>query len=283
VRFLVTNASNARTYNLVFDHARAKVVGSDLGAFEYDAPVDNILIAPAERYVVDVQFSRPGRVALVNQIQALNHRSGAFSPETDTLALIQVDTEHATPDYSANFRRIEHRDDLAAYRAYADRPADHTLQLEMRTHDLPAAITNMFTGASIPVDMNDGMGNMNAETTAREITWVLRDSATGAENMDIHWRFAAGTVTKIRIFNDPVGPHPMAHPIHVHGQRMLVLDRDGVPNENLVWKDTILIPAGETDDVLLDLSNPGTWMLHCHIAEHRGAGMMMSFVVDSTH
>jgi FtsP/CotA-like multicopper oxidase with cupredoxin domain len=48
----------------------------------------------------------------------------------------------------------------------------------------------------------------------------------------------------------------------------------------LVWKDTILIPAGEADDVLLDLSNPGRWMLHCHIAEHRAAGMMMMFTVD---
>jgi suppressor of ftsI len=282
VRFLLTNVSNARTYNLVFDHARAKIVGSDLGAYEHDAPVDNILIAPAERYIVDVQFPRAGRVTLVNQIQALNHRFGVFSPETDTLGVFQVDTQRAAPDFSRAFRHIEHRQDLDAYRSYATRPVDHTLQLEMRTRDLPAAIANMFTGASIPVDMNDGMAGMNGLTTAREITWVLRDSATGAENMDIHWRFVAGTVAKIRMFNDPIGPHPMAHPIHVHGQRMLVLERNGVLNENLVWKDTILVPAGETDDVLLDLSNPGTWMLHCHIAEHRGSGMMMSFVVDSS-
>jgi len=61
---------------------------------------------------------------------------------------------------------------------------------------------------------------------------------------------------------------------------MLLLSRNGVLNENLVWKDTILIPAGEADDVLIELSNPGRWMLHCHIAEHRAAGMMMMFTVD---
>jgi hypothetical protein len=40
-----------------------------------------------------------------------------------------------------------------------------------------------------------------------------------------------------------------------------------------------LIPAGETVDLLVDMANPGTWLLHCHVAEHMGAGMMSAFVV----
>ena len=62
-------------------------------------------------------------------------------------------------------------------------------------------------------------------------------------------------------------------------QRFLVLSVNDVPNTNLVWKDTVLLPAGSTADVLLDLSNPGRWMVHCHIAEHLSAHMMMSFTV----
>ena len=123
---------------------------------------------------------------------------------------------------------------------------------------------------------------MNGDVTADNVTWVLRDPATSAENMAIHWRFGLGTTAKIRIYNDPVGPHPMDHPIHVHGQRMLVLSRNGVPTENFVWKDTVVIPAGQIVDVLIDMANPGRWMLHCHIAEHREAGMMMAFDVDSS-
>ena len=38
--------------------------------------------------------------------------------------------------------------------------------------------------------------------------------------------------------------HPMHHPIHLHGQRFLVLSRDGVENRNLAWKDTVLVPVG---------------------------------------
>ena len=38
--------------------------------------------------------------------------------------------------------------------------------------------------------------------------------------------------------------------------------------------------TGETVDLLVEMSNPGRWMLHCHVAEHMGAGMMMGFVVE---
>jgi FtsP/CotA-like multicopper oxidase with cupredoxin domain len=72
----------------------------------------------------------------------------------------------------------------------------------------------------------------------------------------------------------------MQHPIHIHGQRFLVLERDGVPNRNLVWKDTMILTAGSTADIVLELSNPGTWMVHCHIAEHIDAGMMFTFEVE---
>jgi FtsP/CotA-like multicopper oxidase with cupredoxin domain len=67
----------------------------------------------------------------------------------------------------------------------------------------------------------------------------------------------------------------------VHGAgRFVVLARDGVAEANLVWKDTVLIRTGETVDILLDVTNPGIWMAHCHIAEHHESGMMFSFNVE---
>ena len=53
---------------------------------------------------------------------------------------------------------------------------------------------------------------------------------------------------------------------------------NGVATGNHVWKDTVLVPVGSTVDLLLELSNPGRWMVHCHIAEHLEAGMQ--FVMD---
>jgi FtsP/CotA-like multicopper oxidase with cupredoxin domain len=97
--------------------------------------------------------------------------------------------------------------------------------------------------------------------------------------MAVDWTFPLGDVAKIRLANDRNTLHPMPHPIHLHGQRFLVLAYNDVPNRNLVWKDTILIPVGGTVDLLVEMSNPGKWLMHCHVAEHLESGMMGVFTV----
>jgi len=59
-----------------------------------------------------------------------------------------------------------------------------------------------------------------------------------------------------------------------------VLSENGVPNPNMAWKDTVLVFPGEVVDILVDMSNLGEWMSHCHISEHLHAGMMMQFRVE---
>ena len=124
------------------------------------------------------------------------------------------------------------------------------------------------------------MPMMNWLSTGAQVTWILEDRTTGAQNEEIDWEFEQGDVVKIRVFNDPSTFHPMHHPIHIHGQRYLVLERDGVGNPNLVWKDTAVVPVGSTMDLLVEMSNPGDWMMHCHIGEHLHAGMMLQFTVN---
>jgi FtsP/CotA-like multicopper oxidase with cupredoxin domain len=57
---------------------------------------------------------------------------------------------------------------------------------------------------------------------------------------------------------------------------------NGVPTDpaHRAWKDTVLLPAGGTVDLVVEFSNPGHWMLHCHIAEHVESGMMTHFTVE---
>ena len=284
VRFYLTNASNARLFNVSFAGARMKVVASDLGKFEREAWVSSVVLAPAERYVIDVEFARAGRVLFVNRVQALDHMFGTFSPEVDTLGVIRVGEVPATPRYAAEFsvlrRNPEVNAEIDPLRSMFESPPAHSLVLSMRTRGLPAAVSNMLMGINAALEWNDGMAMMNWVATGKEVEWVLRDPDTGKENMAIDWRFRVGQVVKIRVFNDPSSSHAMGHPLHLHGQRFLVVSRDGVPATNLVWKDTAIIPAGETVDLLVDMANPGRWMIHCHIAEHLGAGMMGVFTVE---
>ncbi|MBX6331784.1 MAG: multicopper oxidase family protein [Gemmatimonadaceae bacterium] len=287
VRFYLTNASSARTYNLSFGSAAMKVLASDVSRFEREEWVRSVVLAPAERYIVEVRFDRPGRYALVNAVQAINHYRGEFEPEVDTLGMVTVDSAPATPDYGRQFATLRANAavsrDIDRYRPYFDKAPDKQLTLTVRTNALPLATVQFMTidtAYYAPVEWVDGMPDMNWLSTSAQVQWIIRDDATGKENVDIDWHVAQGSVVKLRIVNDPKSFHPMQHPIHLHGQRMLVVARDGVATRNLVWKDTAIIPVGSTVDLLIDASNPGDWMLHCHIAEHLGAGMMTVLHVD---
>jgi FtsP/CotA-like multicopper oxidase with cupredoxin domain len=287
VRYFITNVSSSRTWNLSFGGAPIKVVASDVSRFEREERVTSVVVAPAERYVVEVRFDKPGRFAVVNAIQAINHYAGEFSAEVDTLGAVSVDAAPATPAYGAQFATLRANAavsrDIDAYRKYFDKTPDKSLTLTLAAAALPLATVqfmNVDTAYYAPVEWVDGMPDMNWLSTDKQVHWILRDDATGRENMDIDWHVAAGSVVKLRIFNDPKSFHPMQHPIHLHGQRMLVVSRDGVPTKNLAWKDTAIIPVGSTVDLLIDASNAGAWMLHCHIAEHLGAGMMAVMHVD---
>jgi FtsP/CotA-like multicopper oxidase with cupredoxin domain len=287
VRFYLTNAASSRTYNISFSGAPIKVVASDVSRFEHEEWVPSVVLAPAERYVVEVRFDHPGRYALVNAVQAINHYMGEFEPETDTLGTITVDGTPASPDDARAFlmlrQNVEVARDIARYRPYFNRPPDKRLTLTVATTALSLATVQFMsidTAYYAPVEWIDGMPDMNWLSTGKEVRWILRDDATGKENMAIDWHVKVGAMIKLELFNDPKSFHPMQHPIHLHGQRMLVISRDGVPTANLVWKDTVLIPVGSTVDLLVDASNPGAWMLHCHIAEHLGSGMMTVLHVD---
>ena len=287
VRFYLTDVANTRTFNLMFGGARMKVVASDVSRFEREQWVHSVLIAPAERYVVDVRFEEPGVHAITNVVQAVNHFRGDFYPEVDTLALVTVSEEEATPDLGVSFatlrRNQEVVEDIERYRPLFDKAPDHEIEATVRVSGLPIPIVlamEMDTLYVPPMEFNDAMPMMNWLSTAEQVTWILRDRDTGAENGDIDWKFNVGDVVKIRVFNNPRSFHPMNHPFHVHGQRFLVTSMDGVPNDNLVWKDTAIVPVGSTMDILVEMSNPGTWMAHCHIAEHLHSGMMFHFVVE---
>ena len=133
------------------------------------------------------------------------------------------------------------------------------------------------------LEWEDLMPEINRATDPTNMIWKLIDRQTGAENHAISWSFTVGDRVKIRLINEMDSDHPMHHPFHVHGAgRFLILSRDGQPESNLVWKDTVLLRAGETVDILLYVTNPGLWMAHCHIAEHIEGGMMFSFNVASS-
>jgi FtsP/CotA-like multicopper oxidase with cupredoxin domain len=368
VRLYLVNTANTRLFNFALRGARMKLVGGDSGRLEREEFVDEVLLAPSERAVVDVLFDAPGEAHLEHRTPDHTYDLGAFSVAGEAAgdAAASFEQLRTDPELSAE-RRLIARDfgrepdkvlsivasmpllygeEVQASSWVCPMHAEVTstepgtcpkcgMRLVPAQTEAPAAVSyvcpmhpevtgsepgtcpkcgmrlvpsdalpasasdqheghahdqhdhgNHAQGAHEHGDHGDGlewedlMPEINRASDAHNMLWKLVDPESGAENHRISWRFTVGDRVKIRLVNEMDSDHPMHHPFHIHGAgRFLILSRDGQIERNLVWKDTVLLRAGETAEILLYVTNPGLWMAHCHIAEHTEGGMMFSFEV----
>ena len=87
MRLYLTNTANTRVFKVALPGARMKLVGGDSGRVEHEEFVEDVILAPSERVVVDVCFETPGELVL-------EHRT---PDRTYKLADITVTDEQATP------------------------------------------------------------------------------------------------------------------------------------------------------------------------------------------
>jgi FtsP/CotA-like multicopper oxidase with cupredoxin domain len=412
VRFYFTNTANTRVFNVALPGAQMKLVGADAGHYEHEELVDEVLVAPSERVVVDVLFSDPGELALEHRTPQRAYRLAAInvadeepeqsfagefarrrtnrdmselrkqiepflkaSPDKTLSFVAEIDigipegvevvyvcpmhsevvseeagscpkcgmkllaqaAEETTyvcpmhPDVTSDkpdrcpkcgmkllpqslvaaggaeghehhHGHGHHGDEQEGHHGHARHGDGHEAESREEQHGSHGHAAHAHHGHGHPgehgyhhhghaepehshdtaqgIEWEDDMVEVNRMTTPANMRWKLVDRDTGAENAQIDWTFRVGDQVKLRLVNEMDSDHPMPHPFHVHGAgRFLILARDDVSEPNLVWKDTVLVRTGETVEILLDVTNPGRWMAHCHIAEHHESGMMFSFNV----
>jgi len=287
VRFYITNAANARVFNFTIPNVRMKLVGSDNGKYEHEQWVDSVIIGPSERQIVEIAFAKDGEYQILNQTP----------DQTYALGTIDVQKHPVTTTYLPVLRENQDLiDSLKPLKSFFNKPADKDLKLTLEMGSSAPENNSsmgehmmgngemmedreMSMGEVEKIEWEDDMGMMNVQSTTNTLTWKLIDQESEKENMYIGWEFKKGDTVKIKIFNDDQSMHPMQHPIHIHGQKFLVLSTNGQSSSNLVWKDTTLIQTGDTVELLTQMDNPGTWLIHCHIPEHMEAGMISQFEV----
>lgn len=290
IRFYVTNTANTRTFDLSIFSVGAKklvplqIVGGDIGRIEKEVFADNFVIAPAERIIFEKKFNDSGRYLIEHR----GKKIGEIIVEGESgVAQNLVPDTNILRENSSDYAII--RDN---FQKFLDAPLDKKLRLsigmkgrgEMKMgNNMKDSHDDQTATKPDGIEWEDDMKEMNSRSNTDMIEWMLideTDMSAVKKNMEIFWKFKKDDFVKIEIFNDPSSMHPMQHPLHFHGQRFVVLTRDGIPNKNLQWKDTSLIKTGERVEILLNTTNVGTWMSHCHIAEHLHAGMMLMFEVE---
>lgn len=278
IRFYLIDSSNTRTFNFAIEDQKMKLVGGDSGKYARESLVETIMISVSERYIVEVLFEDVGTFKIINKIPVYSEDN---EEEIITLGEVRVSEGIYENQKSAEFYTLKENNEIISsfepLKKYFDVEPDYQIDLTVETNMANVAASPSESLEPIEWDEDTDMANMNRMSTPQTVKWIMKDKVTGEENPNFQAK--VGDIKKIRIFNDPNSPHPMQHPIHEHGQRFVVLNVDGKPNDNMVWKDTVLVPAGSTVDLLVMFTDPGEWLWHCHIPEHLEAGMTASFTV----
>ena len=138
VRLYLTNTANTRVFKVALPGARMKLVGGDSGRCERECLVDDVVIAPSERVVVDVLFATPGRLTM-------EHRT---PDRTYKLADVLVTGDRATPSPGEAFEVLRTDPELTAERErltpLLDAPPDKTLafvaEMDLGEPDVDGAV-----------------------------------------------------------------------------------------------------------------------------------------------
>jgi spore coat protein A, manganese oxidase len=274
-RLRVLNASNGRFFNLYLNQAarptdipallKFNQIGSDGGLLGKPAPLEKVLLAPAERADLLVDFT-----GLEGKTITLSNNAPAPYPGWSLLHAL-----HAPLNELMQFRVAESAG--SAGKAFSLPPA-----FDLPRMDPSQAVATRDFVLSENMDMQgNSMGmQINGKSYA--------DATTEFPKL--------GTMEKWRFINTTDDTHPM----HLHLVQFQILERRGfdygtfvrqgklqfvgtprppAPNE-AGWKDTAIVNPHDVLTILVRFEGfTGRYVFHCHMAEHEDNDMMRPFEV----
>src|SRR5918993_3211737 len=109
VRLYLVNTANTRIFNFALRGARMKHVGGDSGRYEQETFVDEVMLAPSERAVLDVMFDTPGEARLEHRTPDHVYDLGAFAVEGNSAmaAATSFEAVRVDPRLTAEHQSID--------------------------------------------------------------------------------------------------------------------------------------------------------------------------------
>jgi FtsP/CotA-like multicopper oxidase with cupredoxin domain len=300
-RLRILNGSNSRIYKLGWeDGTPLIVIGTDGGLLERPETYPYIMLAPAERVELWVDFS--GRELGSNlELRSLEyhgamphmHGGGRGMGRGMGMMMGGLPQGEAFPILKFHITK-----------KVSDSPTPPKTLIKMRS------LTEQdVSNPAQPLSIAISMLHMSPQLNGRSFEMY---DATSTEKIPVN------TIQRIIISNgnDSMGGGmggmrhgrggmggmrgggmgmmmSMAHPIHLHGQQFKILSRtlkigDTIDSYATVkdgfitsgWKDTVLVMPGEEIEILKPFEDyKGLFLYHCHNLEHEDMGMMRNFYV----
>jgi FtsP/CotA-like multicopper oxidase with cupredoxin domain len=286
LRFL--NGSNSRIYKLAWDDGSPiTVIGTDGGLIERPETMPYVMLAPAERRELWVDFSdKPiGTELTLRSIPfqgasmhggmggggmgggMMGGRRGGMG-----MGMMSGSTLPAGGDYPVLKVKVVKQADS--------------------NDSLPASLTPI-----IPLRLRDAANASNPRTitlSMRHMSALLNGRSYKMNDIQPDEVIPVNSLQLMEFDNGYNGRHGMAmpHPMHLHGEQFQVVKRQvnshfknihASVSKGLVdngWKDTVLVMPGEKVTFLKPFNDyTGLFMYHCHNLEHEDMGMMRDFLI----
>ncbi|KAH8892660.1 laccase [Thozetella sp. PMI_491] len=151
----------------------------------------------------------------------------------------------------------------------------------------PPTFTWLVNGSAIRVDWNKPVDQ-----------YVLEGNTSYPQNENVIQANQVNQWAFWLIENDPDGGFALPHPIHLHGHDFVLVGRSpdsgalaqpvfkynaatdgpGLKSSNPVRRDVTMLPPHGWIVLAFRTDNPGSWLMHCHIAWHISGGLGVDFV-----
>ncbi len=279
-RLRLLNGSNSRIYKVAWnDGAPLTVIGTDGGLLEKPVTRPYIMLGPAERIELWVDFSQynvgdaPKLVSL-----PFDGAGGMGMMGGGMMGMGRRGRGGGLPNGSGF--------DLARFKITKKETPRFALPERLST--IPAVKVTEAVNADRPRSFTFAMGHGSATINGRtfEMTRVADDEIVKLNTTEV-WELINGGGGGMGMMGG--GMMQMPHPVHVHGLQFRILERttgsgwesmkDGFVDEG--WKDTVLLMPGMRAKILLRFEDfSGLYLYHCHNLEHEDMGMMRNYLVE---
>jgi len=253
LRLRFVNASTSRFYRLQLEGHPLYLIATDGGPTASPIQLSELLLSPGERAEVLIQGNaEAGQYRLLNLPYERGQMGMMGGGMMGRGMMGRGRTETDAPQTLATLN-------------YSDQT--ETLPLPQQLIPVEALpepkIVRQFT-------LNHGM------FPGRGMQFLINGQAFDSQRVDT--RVALDTVEDWEIINTGV----MDHPFHLHTNRFQVISRNGEAVGHRTWKDTVLVPRGESVRIRIPFRDfTGKTVYHCHILDHEDLGMMGVIVMQT--